>query len=156
MSDYWFLGGFYNKKRGSLGFLQGSNRYERVIRDVVIIDLIRRVCLYLGVYLVMVLGSVIAGLESDNYIFIAFFPFFDILMGEIEILIARHFDMWNYHYIVVFLGFLVSTPLITKSILLGPDYMPIACVVMAILAAAVAVGIVLYTNKKVRDSYYDK
>lgn len=155
-SDYWFLGGFYSKKKGALEFMQSSNRFSGVIRDVVVVDMVRRVLVNAILFLVMVLAGIISEINPKGYALLAFFPFLEIFFGELIVFIARHFDLWNHYYVVILIGYMLVLTLIVNSVIFGQKLLGIMCVVMALLAIVMAVVTVAYTNKKVRDSYYDK
>lgn len=156
LADYWFLGGFYSKNKGALEFLQSSNHFSSMIRDVVVVDLVRRVVLNVFIFLVMVCIGIIDGIEPEGYMLFALFPLLEILLGEVVTLIGRHFDLWNYYYIVVLLCYMAALLFIAYGIISAHAFLHWICLALAILAIVVAVAMVAYTDKKVRDSYYDK
>lgn len=156
MTDYWFMGGFYGKNKGALEFMQSSNRFSAVIKDVVVVDMVRRLLVNAFLFLLMVVAGVIAGIKSRGFVFYAFLPILEILFAEIVVLIGRHFDLWNHYYVVIVLGYMVSIFIMFQTVVTFETYMGVICVVMAVLALMMAAITVAYTNKKVRDSYYDK
>lgn len=155
LSDFWFLGGFYSKNKGAMEFMQSSNRFASVIKDVVVVDLLRRVLQNVFIYLLMVCIGVMTKIEQEGYLLFAFFSIFEILLGEVVTFIGRHFDMWNYYYVVVILGFLVASFFMAYAIINLQELLWLVCLVFLLLALILGVIIVSYTNKKVRDSYYD-
>ncbi len=155
LSDFWFLGGFYSKNKGAMEFMQSSNRFASVIKDVVVVDLLRRVLQNVFIYLLMVCIGVMTKIEREGYLLFAFFSIFEILLGEVVTFIGRHFDMWNYYYVVVILGFLVASFFMAYAIINLQELLWLVCLVFLLLALILGVIIVSYTNKKVRDSYYD-
>ena len=155
LSDFWFLGGFYSKNKGALEFMQSSSCFQSVIRDVVVVDLVRRVALNGVIFLVMICIGVVTEVNPEGYVLFAFFPLLEILLGEVVVLIGRHFDFWNHYYVVVLIGFMIAALFMAKSIISWLNYLEIICAVIALLAVVTAVITIHYTNKKVRDSYYD-
>lgn len=155
LSDFWFLGGFYSKNKGAMEFMQSSNRFASVIKDVVVVDLLRRVLQNVFIYLLMVCIGVMTKIEQEGYLLFAFFSIFEILLGEVVTFIGRHFDMWNYYYVVVILGFLMASFFMAYAIINLQELLWLVCLVFLLLALILGVIIVSYTNKKVRDSYYD-
>lgn len=155
LSDFWFLGGFYSKNKGAMEFMQSSNRFASVIKDVVVVDLLRRVLQNVFIYLLVVCIGVMTKIEQEGYLLFAFFSIFEILLGEVVTFIGRHFDMWNYYYVVVILGFLVASFFMAYAIINLQELLWLVCLVFLLLALILGVIIVSYTNKKVRDSYYD-
>lgn len=156
LADYWFLGGFYSKNKGALEFMQSSNHFSSMIRDVVVMDLARRVALNGFIFLVMVCIGNIDEIEPEGYMLFAFFPLLEILLGEVVTLIGRHFDLWNHHYVVVLLCFMAAAAFMVYCFISVHDFLPWICLALAVLAILVAVVTVAYTDKKVRESYYDK
>lgn len=168
MSDYWFMGGFYGKSNSALEFLQSSNRFEEFMKHVVCVDFVRRICTHFGIYLgICGIGwcydvgtgttalDLAAGLEGNVYVLLSFLPFLAVLFAQLEVLIGRHFYPWNHHYIVVMLGFMLMTPITIGLINMDVTGILLVDGILAVLIVAVGIGTVVYTKKKVRDSYYD-
>lgn len=155
LSDYWFLGGIYSKNKAAWGFMQGSNHFADMMKDVVIVDMIRRVLVNVFLFLLMVCVGIIAKIEPEGYELFVFFPLLEIFFGEVVVLIGRHFEIWNHHYAVVILGYLLIVFSIVNSMIFGVKIMGAVCMVLAILGIVMAGVTVVYTKKKVRDSYYD-
>lgn len=155
LSDYWFLGGIYSKNKAAWGFMQGSNHFADMMKDVVVVDMIRRVLVNAFLFLVMVCVGIMDKIEPEGYVLLVFFPLLEIFFGEVTVLIGRHFEMWNHHYAVVLFGYMLVMPLMAGCIILAENVSGIICAALALLAIGMAVVTVVYTKKKVRDSYYD-
>lgn len=155
LSDYWFLGGIYSKNKAAWGFMQGSNHFADIMKDVVVVDMIRRVLLNVFLFLLMVCVGIMDKIGPDGYMLFAFFPLLEIFFAEMVVFIGRHFELWNHHYAVVVLGYLLIVTLIINSIIFGDKIMRAVCMVLVLLGIAMAGVTVVYTKKKVRDSYYD-
>ena len=164
MSDHWFMGGFYGKNKGALEFLQSSNRFSKFAQDVVLIDIIRRTVTYMMTYFAICSIGYVAGVEKEMevnlYVVCSFLPFLSMFISQIEVLIGRHFDMWNQQYLVVMVGFIIQgitlSALIKLFLTTGIEIVWMILAVLFVLFVAASIGTVVYTNKKVRDSYYDK
>ena len=164
MSDRLFLGGFYGKNKGALEFLQSSNKFSKFMQDVVIVDIFRRMATYLITYLIICMIGYVNGVEKEMEInmFVAcsFLPFYSMLISQIEVLVGRHFDMWNHQYIVVMVGFILQgiglTSLIKLFLTTGMEVVWTITALFFVVFVVVAIGTVVYTNKVVKRSYYDK
>ena len=165
MSDHWFTGGIYGKNKGALEFLQSSNRFWEFMKDVVVIDAIRRCLTYIVVYAVLCMLGILYEAEKDMeenlYLLCLFVPFLSMFVSQVEVFIGRHFEMWNHRYAVGMVGFIIESMILTGLINKVAQGMQIEVlwmisVVLFVLFIAASIGTVAYTKKKVRESYYDK
>lgn len=164
MMDHWFMGSLYGKYNGSLEFLQSSNRFSEFIKDIVVVDVFRRMFTYFGVYGIACLIGYCKGAGDEAavnpYMALLFLPFLSVLVSQIEVFIGRHFDMLNYRYVVVMIGFVLEGIALTNLIKLfryhGMTYAAVLNIGLFVLFVGVSIGTVVYTKKKVRESYYDK
>ena len=164
MIDHWFMGGMYKKNNGSLEFLQSSNQFCDFMKKVVTVDIIRRALTFLGMYaIVCVIGFANCAeveMVKNPYVALSFLPFLSMVVSQIEVLIGRHFDMWNQRYFVVLVGFTLQGVTLSGLIhLFSTARMEMVWLmngVFLLLFVAVAIGTVVYTKKVVRESYYDK
>ena len=164
MIDHWFMGGMYKKNNGSLEFLQSSNRFCDFMKKVVTVDIIRRALTFLGVYaIVCVIGFANCAeveMVKNPYIALSFLPFLSMVVSQIEVLIGRHFDMWNQRYFVVLVGFTLQGVTLSGLIQLFStarmEMMWLMNGLFLLLFVAVAIRTVVYTKKVMRESYYDK
>lgn len=155
VSDVFFMGGFYRKNNGALEFLQSAPRFEGFMRDVVMVDMVRRILTYQLPFVT----SLICALENEGRLEWcsrhSFLPLLETFIAMLVVLVARHFAIINQVYICAMIGYTV--------ILFSLLFLIMACaeapfvvngiLVMCILLAGV--GTVWYTCKKVRESYYD-
>ena len=164
-SDEWVLKGFYMKSNSSLEFLQTSNKFERLIKDIVIVDMTRRILMYLFLYgAIAVIGVSVQGKEmwSAYYSIYAYFPLLMFVVSQAMLWAVRHFNslqsMWisaSMSTVVLWLAITVLT-FFGAKMNYGPVYLVVVYGGLALLAIAISVVIVGYSIKKVRDSYYDK
>ena len=154
--DNWFLGGFYAKNNSSLEYLQSSNRFKTMIRDVVLVDIVRRFILYVGVYIVVFVAGMNHPEQMEGYRICSFLPMFCFVISQTGILVARHFMTWNQAYAVGAVLMLIESVCLAPLVDITEKYTWFVQGVLAVLAIAIAIIVVLYSMKKVRDSYYDK
>ncbi len=155
-ADYWILGGFYRKSNSALEYLQTSNRFGRIIRDVVLTDTIRRFLLYVGLYLILLVIGNYYPEQIGWYKDCSFFPLLCFVTSQSGVLIARHLLGCQYVYLVASIATLVEGILIAPMMYLTEHYFWAVQGILLVLTAAISIIVVLYSLKKVRDSYYDK
>ena len=161
MADKWFLNGVYGKHNSSLEFLQTSNDFESLIYRVVIVDMVRRLLLYVGMYIVLIiLGKCMIG-EMDYYGIYAYLPLYMFIINQVAVGIERHFSTWQSVWATSCMASAVSSFglsfMTTGSIFLCERNGELLLqVLLLLIAIAVCVGTVWYSRKKVRESYYDK
>ena len=155
MSDIFFMGGMYRKGNSSLEFLQSSAKFSRVIRDITIVDIIRRIFIYQIPFVVTLICSIGNAEKLAWCAMDAFWPWLEILVAQVVVLIARHFVMWNQVYACVLFGFgtLSLSFLMLKLSTLSPVVINVVLVVFILI---IATATIWYSDKKVRESYYDK
>lgn len=155
MSDFFFMGGFYRKSNSFLEFLQSSSRFPEVIRKITMIDIVRRILVYQIPYVVILFWS-IGNLEAMEWCrTLACLPWVETLVAQLAVLAARHFMVWNYAYLCTAVGFVIITVLLLFILILGAVQPVISNIIWMIIVIAAAIGTVWYTDKKVRESYYD-
>lgn len=156
LTDNWFLGGFYAKNNSSLEYLQSSNRFKTIIRDVVLVDTVRRFILYVGVYIIVLVAGMNHPEQVEGYKICSFLPMFCFVISQAGILIARHFTAWNQAYAVGAVAMIIEAVCLVPMMDITEKYIWLVQGVLVVLAIAIGVIVVAYSMKKVRDSYYDK
>lgn len=157
ISDFWFLPGFYTKGNSSLEFLQTTTKFQKMIRDVVIVDIVRRVVLYAGIYALMYALFSNKDVSAQAFIQIYYYlPILNILVAQTAVFVARFFgslqqvfgcSMFSTIPNAIYVTVVKPLPQAVEQ----PIVIALACV------AVVMIGVtVWFTQKKVRDSYYDK
>lgn len=154
MSDIFFMGGMYSKNNSSLEFLQSSPKFARVLREITIVDMVRRIFIYQIPFVVTLLCSIgdsekLLWCEMD-----AFWPWLEILVAQIVVLVARHYVMWNQVFACVLFGFGTASLsfLMLKLSTISPVVINVVLVLFILITAIITIW---YTDKKVRESYYD-
>lgn len=155
ISDFFFMGGFYKKSNSSLEFLQSSSKYPRVIKEVTMIDIVRRILVYQIPYVVTLLWSIGNPEAMEWCRTLAGLPWLEILIAQLVVLVARHYVMWNQVYLCTAVGFTILCVILLFTLLFDVIQPVITNVILIVFIIAVAIGMVWYTNKKVRESYYD-
>lgn len=156
MVDNWFLGGFYAKNNSSLEYLQSSNRFKTMIRDVVLVDTVRRFVLYVGAYIIVLVAGMNHPEQMEGYRVCSFLPIFCFVISQAGILVSRHFMTWNQAYAVGAFAMIIEAISLVPMINLAEKYIWLVQGILVVLAIAIGVIVVAYSMKKVRDSYYDK
>ena len=155
-SDIFFMGGFYNKHNGAMEFLQSSPRFRRTIREVTIVDALRRVVLYQIPY--VTLGVCSRGdAEAMEWLLVMYaLPWLEVFAAQLTVLAARHFLVWNHAYACTVTGYLLMMFLILPAVGLAAEGMEVeVSVVFVVLALVAIIGTIWYTDKKMKESYYD-
>ncbi len=153
MSDSSLLGGFYKKNNSSLEFLQSSNYFKGLLRNIVLVDMGRKFLEY--VVLCGVLGIVL-GAKWQEIWHALITSMFTVLLIYIACLIQRHFTNWYNTYCVAVGATVVGTFTIAGcSFGNWTAYAPVATVGLAVLNMGVIAVTLVYSLQKVRDSYYD-
>lgn len=155
-SDIFFMGGLYSRKNGALGFLQSSPRFRRTISEITIVDTLRRVVLYHIPY-VTIMCCAIEDAETKEWLrVIAALPWVEILFAQITVVMARHFVLWNHAYACTSIGYaLMIFPMIIAVGIQEEDFKRKVCVVLITLTLAAIMGTLWYTDKRMKESYYD-
>lgn len=155
MSDYWFLPGFYAKGNASLEFLQSTTKFQTMIRDVVIIDVIRRIVLYLGLFWIMHLVSMETSVEGviDRF---SHMPVAELLFAQVAVFVSRFLRGWNQVYACAMFAVGANAFLMSGTIHQSDFIRQGMAIALAVFAVVMMVVTVWFTLKKVRDSYYDK
>ena len=156
LTDHWLLGGFYAKNNSSLEYLQTSNRFKRMIRDVVLVDVIRRFILYVGLYLIVLVAGMNQPEQLEWYKACSFLPMLCFVISQCGVLIARHFYAWNQVYAVGAFAMVAEGICLVPMLELTESHIWIVQGALLVLAIAMVVIVMKYSLKKVRDSYYDK
>lgn len=155
ISDYWLLPGFYTKGNASLEFLQSTTKFQTMIRDVVIIDVIRRTALYLGLFWIMHLVSMETSVEGviDRF---SHMPVAELLFAQVAVFVSRFLRWWNQVYACAMFAVAANAFLMSGTIHQSEFIRQGLVVALAVFAVAMMVITVWFSLKKVRDSYYDK
>ncbi|MBP3677711.1 MAG: hypothetical protein J6I97_05125 [Agathobacter sp.] len=153
--DFFFMGGFYCKKNGSFAFLQSSNRFSKFAREIVIVDVVRRVLLYQIPYIVTLIWTIRNTEQVEWWKTMAYLPWMLAWGAQLVTLVSRHYTTWNYVYLCGAVGFLIIGIAMAVTLFLEiNNWVFSAVLIIGVLSAGW--GTCLYTDKKVRESYYDK
>lgn len=157
ISDFWLLPGFYAKGNSSLEFLQSTTKFQTMIRDVVVIDILRRVLLYVCTYVMMYVLFSNKDVSAQAFIQIYFYqPVLNILITQTAVFIARFFRFAQQVFGCSMLSTVPNAIYITVVKPLPNEVeQPIVIVLAGVAVMMIAVTI-WFTRKKVRDSFYDK
>lgn len=153
--DSFFMGGFYRKNNGALEFLQTSPRFAAFMKEIVLVDIVRRVLLYQIPFVTTLVCAMGDEYRLEWCSRHSFLPLFETLIAMLAIFVSRHFLTLSQAYATVMIGYMI--------ILFCLLFLIMACavnpwlvngiLVVCILLAGIAT--VWYTDKKVRASYYD-
>lgn len=155
ISDVYFMGGFYHKGNSALEFMQSSSKFSNVMKDVVMMDFVRRVLVYQIPLLIAVVGAENAG-EIQWCKLNAFWSWLMVLIAQCVVVAARHYELWHHIYACVAVGY-CAMMFIFLFIAIVSEALPIATnIVLVVLVVVVGIVTIRYTDKKVRDSYYDE
>lgn len=155
MSDVFFMGGFYQKNNGALEFLQSAPRFEVLMREVAAADAIRRVLIY---QVPFVTACLCVGENAERMEWCSrysCFPLIETLIAMFVVFVARHFVVWNHAYVCTMIGYVIIVfsywflDVVHAEGAVAFNGILLVCILLA------GVGTILYTGKKVRDSYYD-
>jgi len=155
VSDVFFMGGFYRKRNSALEFMQSSSKFSNVMKDVVMMDFVRRVLVYQIPLLIAVAGAENAG-EIQWCKLNAFWSWLMVLIAQCVVVAARHYELGHHIYACVAVGH-CAMMFIFLFIAIASEALPVVTILVLVVLVVVA-GIVTirYTDKKVRDSYYDE
>lgn len=157
MSDCWLLPGFYAKGNGSLEFLQSTTKFKTMIRDVVIVDILRRVAVYMGLFGMMYFVFVSKDVPVYNIVWnFGYMPVLELFLSQTAVFVSRFFRGANQVYACAMFTVAANAFFMTGTAHLAnpiKQMIIIALAVMAIVMMILTVGVSL---KKVRESYYDK
>jgi len=156
ITDYWFMGSFYSKHNSSLEYLQTSNRFKNIIKDVVVVDIIRRFITGIALYGVFVIIAWVVGEPLHFYQGFAFLPLYSFVMVMIANFISRHFNIVQYVYLAATLTMMVTALGFVPMEIVTENVTFWTLGILLVLCVVVSVITVWYSLKKVRDSYYDK
>lgn len=156
MSDFFFMNGFYRKNNSALEFLQSSTKFSRVVKEITIVDIIRRLLIYQIPIVIELIAAVGSQEKLEWCKNNAFWPWLASLIAQLVLLVTRHFVMWNHIYACTSIGYAV--------LLLSFLFISIVCsawpvvtnVVLIVLILITSIATIRYTDKKVRESYYDE
>ncbi len=158
ISDDYFMGGFYKKGNHSLGFLQSSSRFRKMMQEVVIVDVIRRVIIYQIPYVTLLWCS-IGDIEAMEWCrWTSFVPWIQVLTGQIVVLVRRHGVAGGQNSVSFAIGYIYMLLAISTigyiGEMAGGNFVPVI-VVTILLILFMAVVTMRYTDKKMEESYYD-
>lgn len=154
--DYMLLGGFYGKNNSSLEFLQSSNRFGTMIRDVVVMDILRRLAMHTGIYILIAVCGMNNPEQKEWIEMFSFLPLLCFAVNQVTVFVTRHFKTWQHAYAFGAIAMLaVGVCLVPMTVQMETRAWLVQGVLL-ILAIVVGVVVVWYSMRKVRDSYYDK
>lgn len=157
LSDFWLLPGFYAKGNNSLEFLQSTTKFQKMMRDVQIIDILRRVIFNLGTYALLYVLLSNKDVQSQAFIQIYFYePVLNILVTQTAVFIARFFPSLQQVFGCSMFGTVPNAIYVTVVKPLPLETEQLFVTAFAVLAVVMIGVTIWFTQKKVRDSYYDK
>ena len=159
VSDFFFMRGFYRKGNDTLAYMQGSPRFLETVREITIVDVIRRVMVYQIPYMVLLSGSIGEAGAVDWCRTLAALPWLETIMAQLVVLVSRHFVAWNHLYLCMTVGFVLIVISLILILFIGEQAVVnwtvgINAVLMIVVLIA-AIVTVRYTDKKMEESYYD-
>lgn len=159
VSDIYFMNGFYKKSNDSLEFLQSSPRFQKMIREITIVDIVRRIVVYQIPYFVILVCSIGNSEAMEWCKVMSALPWIEVLVAQLVVVVARHFVVWNHVYACTSIGAVIMMVIMIFNLLavdmgsgtpeIGANVVLIVCVLLT------SIGTVCYTDKKIRESYYD-
>lgn len=157
MSDYWFLPGFYGKGNGSMEFLQSTTKFKSMIRDVVIVDILRRVAVYMGLFGVMYFVFISKDVPVYNIVWnFGYMPVLELFLSQTVVFVSRFFRGANQVYACAMLTVAANAFFMTGAAHLVNPVKQMIIIAIAVLAVVMMVLTVGVSLKKVRESFYDK
>lgn len=161
MADNWFLGAFCSKEAEPMDFLKTSPKGDRVMQNVIVIDLVRRLvqlCLLAFIfYLIDMSASGSEQLAEGINGFQIYIPaiFTSYCVSVFGTLITRFFTSIWLNFIVAYLSYTVET---VVFLLIGYlfDFSWVISVVVIIASLVLSVPEVGLAIRKYRGGYYDK
>lgn len=158
ISDDHFMGGFYQRGNKDLGFMQSTPRFRKTMREIAVVDAIRRVVLYQIPYITLLWCSMgdVEAMEACRLM--AFMPWLEALIAQMTVLIKREYTTAEEGNLSVsggYICFLVIVFLIEWiGDMAGGNFIPVNVVLIVLILVAI-IGTGWYTDKKMRESYYD-
>ena len=154
VSEIFFMRGLYSKNNSALGFMQCSSKFCETINKIVIIDFVRR-AIVCQIPVLMVLWRSIgdeAAMECCRAL--SFMSWMVVLVTQIAVWVVRHSASGRGMLGSCILGGIVlliiqSVVEMSGGVAAGVVFIPI------VLVFAVVVVTVWYTDKKMKESYYD-
>lgn len=156
LSDNFFMGGFYSKNNDALEFLQSSTKFPRFAKEITIVDMVRRVLIYQIPFVIEMMYAIGNTEELEWSALNAFWPWLFVLTAQLVVVVSRHYVMWNQVYVCAIIGYSVMMLVflfIASPYRVAPVITNLVLVVLVLIAGIITVR---YTDKKVRESYYDK
>lgn len=160
MADNWFLGGIQEKGSEKIDYLKTSSRGMEIMKNVLVMDLIRRFCsmgVILGVswLITRIFGTTYEATKLAGFGGLLLAIFLPYTLSVLGIFIAR---FTSYLWVNLLCGYVGSIAglvilLVCTSILI-PMALPNAALV--VLGGGISVLIVKIAMLKVEGSYYDK
>ena len=157
MSDFWLLSGFYAKGNGSLEFLQSTTKFKPMVRDVVIVDILRRVAVYMGLIGVMCFVFVSKDVPVYNIVWnFGYMPVLELCLSQTAVVVSRFFRGANQVYACAMFTVAVNAFFMTGTAHLEDSVKQMIIIALAVMAVLMMILTVVVSLKKVRESYYDK
>lgn len=157
LSDFWLLPGFYAKGNNSLEFLQSTTKFQKMMRDVQIIDVLRRVIFYLGTYALLYVLLSKKDVSSQAFVQIYFYqPVLNVLVTQAAVFFARFFSSLQQVFGCSMFSTIPNAIYITVVKPLPQTVEQLIVIAFAGIAIAMIAVTIWFTQKKVRDSYYDR
>lgn len=160
MADNWFLGGIQEKGSEKIDYLKTSSRGMEIMKNVLVMDLIRRFCsmgVILGVswLITRIFGTTYEATKLAGFGGLLLAIFLTYTLSVLGIFIAR---FTSYLWVNLLCGYIGSIAglviLLVCTSMLIPMVLP--DIVLVVLGVGISVLIVKIAMLKVEGSYYDK
>lgn len=152
MGEYWFLAGINSKKRKSMEYLKTSNGYLDCMKNILMVDTVRRmvtiglVFFFMGNFDIKTAEGLTRWSEKMACMCV--------VMGvaQTAVWIARHMVMINFVFLTAYLCGIAVLLLMLLTL-----QFPLVCgVVSAVYVVGFSIFSIWYTLQKVKGGYYDR
>lgn len=157
-ADFWLLGGICNKKESGVEYLKTSIFGKQMLKNVVVINLIRTMAAFILVVIgCAVIDGILFGWSTIYDLKYMLMYLMYILWGYgitvISQLITRHFTGYYAYIIFSYLAVMVN---LIPALCMVAGYLYLILVIGAVLVMASSVVMIWYVMRKVEKSYYDR
>lgn len=152
--EEFFLRGFYRKHNPILFFMQTSPRFCDTINKIVIIDFVRRVVVYQIPVFVVSCRSIGDGAVMEWCRTLSFMSWIGVLLAQAFVFLMRHCEFGRGIFASLFWG-ATCFSIIRHVVERNAGVVMSAIYILIILVLVIAVATVWYTDKKMKENYYD-
>ena len=154
IGDMFFMGGFYRRGNTALEFMQSSSKFSIVAKNIVTVDVVRRVLMYQIPVIITIMGAKSIE-ELQGCKISALWSWVMILIAQCVVVVSRHYELWRQMYVCIAIGHFVMMFIFLFFAFVFEGLPVIVNIVLMVLVVFVGIATVWYTDKKVRESYYD-